>query len=341
MVEESSSSSVYVDVFSNASLEDYPNNTVASFKVKLSTPLSLTGGNYECALAHLICPNTTEPRRISGQILLKTRPNDPNQRHGATRAYSTPPFDSSSSSSHSNVLELLPTVRHYGREFKPGGGGGGGHVVMAEYVFSYNIRADDAVVTNFVEFLNSLFSTDKAKDKNASFADIVTSRILTTTKKKEERYIISITFQNNTLSIFLRDSNLTLAFSSDLAQLLGFNVVPNQWIVFNGAGNYIFHDHSIDVNAVRPSLLSIYSNVILPHFVGDTRAPLIRVVTLPKTRQGPIGHLNFTFQNLHYLPVATKFIQEIEITARGNDGQLIPFQAGLMYLRLHFRLQQQ
>ena len=75
----------------------------------------------------------------------------------------------------------------------------------------------------------------------------------------------------------------------------------------------------------------------MPHRVGDTSAPLIRACTVPQHQETSSSFLNYEFDTLHYLPIALKYIQEIQVEVRGNDGKLIPFEAGILYLRLHFR----
>ena len=51
------SESLYVDLFSNASLDLYPLNKVSQFTVKLNHPIHLDGA-FEVGLAQLICPPT-------------------------------------------------------------------------------------------------------------------------------------------------------------------------------------------------------------------------------------------------------------------------------------------
>ena len=335
-------SGIYVDVFSNASLDLYPTNTVSSFKTKLATPLHFDdGGDYFCALAEMICPNTAEPRKLSGKLLIRTKPDNPILRLDGTLASMTEPFNQDESGKH---MVAVPQSRYFGQQYTPpppppsmATSG-----ILADYAFCYTIPDDVTFPSGiaFVKYLNSLLTTDTTKHSNASFADILTKRIIPSAKTEKEKFSIHFSLssadESSELSVFIRDSDISLAISSDLAQILGFNVANNQWLIFYGGAQYTYFNNTIDINAIRPSILAVYSSVILPHYVGDTKAPLLRVCTLPKTRLGPIGFHSFSFNQLHYLPVSVKYLQELEIEIRGNDGTLIPFQAGILYIRLHF-----
>ena len=140
------------------------------------------------------------------------------------------------------------------------------------------------------------------------------------------------------LNVTLRDPDFSIAISGKLARMLGFNTADNQWVLLEAQGQYIFPRQKADLNASRPSLMSVYTDVILPHHVGNTSAPLIRACAMPK-KDVPVGECyNFEFETLHYLPVSQKFIQEIQVEVRGSDGSLIPFAVGILYVRLHFKL---
>ena len=80
--------------------------------------------------------------------------------------------------------------------------------------------------------------------------------------------------------------------------------------------------------------LFVYTNIIEHQPVGDTSAPLLRVVTAA-THFGDINNYNFT--KLHYLPVNTNLINTIEIDIRDEFGYRIPFRGGRSNVKLHFR----
>lgn len=333
---------VYVDLFSNSSLQLYPNNRVSSFKVKLEKPLSLSSTlNYECALAQMICPATTQNKPLTGKIVLITFPTTDLEKIEGTLASKVIPFEDAN---QRKIIHQPRAESHYfGDQYRPPVGG---YKSYKFYAYTFTLPTDLFLNNeiSILDYISTRLTTDKLKEEgNAAFADIITSRKLTSKIYQKAVDPIFINLDNDgVLNIFIRDGDLKLGISGDLAKTLGFDIPDNEWLLFDGASNYVFQGHKFDPNAAKPSMLSVYTNVILPHLVGDTQAPLIRACTIPKKSTGPLGEfLNFEFETLHYLPVAFKYIQEIQVDVRGNDGQLIPFQSGVLYLRLHFRLKRQ
>jgi hypothetical protein len=77
----------------------------------------------------------------------------------------------------------------------------------------------------------------------------------------------------------------------------------------------------------------VYCNLVYPSLVGDTRAPLLKMVA-PKGRYGTIQVAEFP--QSQYMPVALKRFNEIEINITGADGEPINFSFGTIYCKLHF-----
>lgn len=317
---------LYVDLFSNSSLDIYPDNRVSTFTVKLDQPIQLQG-SYECALAQLACPAALE-LTTSGQVVIKTYPESSVQRIGGTLATKTSPFGDANA--YGSAFKPRPATLLKDRVRSPS------ELPTSSihpYGFVYNISEDVrfSKADDLVDFLSSLLTKGVPPDgkmQNAVFADVI---------KTKSRPPADTTSGNGVLRVVIREPNFSLALSGAIARILGFNVTDGQWVIFEHAGEYSFPNQAMNLLAGRPSLLSIYTNVILPHRVGDTSAPLIRVCTMPNTSHLAGQVLNFQFEDLHYLPIALKYIQEIHVEVRGNDGALIPFTAGLLYLRLHFR----
>jgi hypothetical protein len=321
---------IYVDLFSNSSLNLYPNNRVSSFTVKLNQPLSFDG-EYECALAQMICPATTS-LKIGGQIVMSTFPEGILQKTEGQRKENTPPYNDISRSflDPRYNKDVIHAAYRPGRE---------GFSALQYYSFVYDIPKDKAFVNGaeVVTFINELFSSSVSATQNKGFADVIKTRTLRTGEKFPAKFEID----KDGLHVTIRDPDFSIAITGPIGRVLGFDVADNQWVVLNERGVYDFPRQKADLDASKPSLLAVYTNIILPHHVGDTAAPLIRACTMPKTT-GVVGELlNFQFDTLHYLPIAVKYIQEIVVEVRGNDGSLIPFQAGMLYIRLHFKSRRQ
>ncbi|KMQ81411.1 lrr and pyd domains-containing protein 3-like protein, partial [Lasius niger] len=81
-------------------------------------------------------------------------------------------------------------------------------------------------------------------------------------------------------------------------------------------------------------VLLLYTDIIEPQIVGDVTAPLLRIVSV----SGQDGELvSAQYERPHYLPVSRKTIDTIEMNIRLHTGELVPFERGRSYVKLHFR----
>lgn len=97
-------------------------------------------------------------------------------------------------------------------------------------------------------------------------------------------------------------------------------------------------EREVDLEGGRRSIF-VYSNIIEPQVVGNTHAPLLRIV--PIDPHVPLGsHISCSFDNTYYFPLSRNFVTSIEITLRDITGSLIPFRSGRVVSTLHFRQKQ-
>ena len=82
--------------------------------------------------------------------------------------------------------------------------------------------------------------------------------------------------------------------------------------------------------------LYVYSNVATFTNIGDTQAPILRI--LPFEPNQTLTNFHMEFRNLHYVPVAKSFIDQIHISIKGDNGEDVPFVTGKTMIKLHFRL---
>ena len=77
-----------------------------------------------------------------------------------------------------------------------------------------------------------------------------------------------------------------------------------------------------------------YSDIVSLQNVGDTRAPLLRIV--PVT--GKVGHVVYhSFDSPTYLKVSRTVFQSIGVELRQDSGEYVQFEYGKVVLVLHFR----
>jgi hypothetical protein len=330
------SEDLYVDLFSNASINIYPSNVVSSFTVKLDQPIELEGP-YECALAQLTTPAVTTRKIGGGTLVYRFNVEDPLLRKKGLDSLKVAPFDHHSDPWNQYLptpTEALPDAYIPTRDEN----------ILHDRCYTYTLPSDTSLddKTKLMDHLESVF---KGSADNSDFTQAIKLRTYREPTKKPSsstpqhrfvRYPFSFDLdQNGMVSIRLRDEMSTLAISSELARALGFPVADHHWLILSNRGLYRA-PRKVDLDASRTSLLCIYSSVVLPHHVGDTSAPLLRTCTLPH-KMGDHTLLNYEFINLHYLPVAQKLIQEIQVDVRSTDGTLIAFEAGVLHLRLHFQ----
>ena len=327
---EDSSEDLYVDLFSNASLDIYPSNVVSSFTVKLDQPIELEGP-FECALAQLTTPITTTRKIGGGTLVYRFNVEDSVVRRQGKDSSDIAPFNKNTELWKQHIpkpTEDLPDAYVPMRDDN----------ILNDRCYTYTIPTD-INMQDKMDLIRHLEAVFKGEISNNVFTKAIKSRTYPAASSRGHKYTrYPFSFEvdsNGTVSIRLRDEMSTLAISSELARTLGFPVADHQWFILSNRGLYRA-PRKVDLDASRTSLLCLYSSVVLPHHVGDTSAPLLRTCTLPHKVEDH-ALINYEFINLHYLPVAQKLIQEIQVDVRSTDGSLIVFEAGVLHLRLHFR----
>ena len=86
-----------------------------------------------------------------------------------------------------------------------------------------------------------------------------------------------------------------------------------------------------------PDQLFIYSDLSEPCIVGDTHAPLLRIVNLEAKKFNFGTTIAKRFDTINYVPLLNNRFQTIDIDIRGQFGQSIPFEFGMLTVTLHFK----
>ena len=79
----------------------------------------------------------------------------------------------------------------------------------------------------------------------------------------------------------------------------------------------------------------LYSDLASYTFIGDVTAPILRVLAFESIREN--NHLNQEFVNVHYVPVAKSFIDQVHISLKGYTGENVSFISRKTLVKLHFR----
>jgi len=80
-------------------------------------------------------------------------------------------------------------------------------------------------------------------------------------------------------------------------------------------------------------MVFVYCYLVAPQFVADQILRTLRIIHYPSI----VGE--HRFQNIYYLPVEKSVFQDVNIQMRLMDGSTVPFEAGILPVKmvLHFR----
>jgi hypothetical protein len=86
-----------------------------------------------------------------------------------------------------------------------------------------------------------------------------------------------------------------------------------------------------------PGQIFVYCDIVENVIVGDTSAPLLRIVSLDKDKHSFGTTETIKFENPHYIKLMKKSFDNLEIDLRDETGKQIPFATGTSIVKLHFR----
>ncbi len=126
----------------------------------------------------------------------------------------------------------------------------------------------------------------------------------------------------------LLKTTLSIRFSESLAEILG-------------ADADVAYDHNHARMSRKFSLTNgdinsmyIYCDILEHVTVGDTKAPLLRIVDKPRKKY---GNMHQTFNPILYVPLQKKNFDTVEVNIMTDDGRPVPFRYGKSFVVLEFR----
>ena len=151
--------------------------------------------------------------------------------------------------------------------------------------------------------------------------------------------IFTYNSETNTVACHKRELNdgvLQLTPSLDL--LLGYGSGESKvgWVDIP----YGLNERVVDLRRGWIHLYN-YTDVVVYVPVGDTAAPLLRILPLSKYREAAFSDQQWHVINQpHYIELARNFIDSIKIDIRTDDGQHVSFIRGTAIVKLHIRRKQ-
>lgn len=144
---------------------------------------------------------------------------------------------------------------------------------------------------------------------------------------KEHQKLISIKANNNTLKCRIKCSeDIDFTKKDSIGHLLGFK--PRKLAAFG----YHVSDFPVDIFSVNT--ICIECNIVGGSYINDRQAHVIHEF-FPTVPAG--FKIVETPSNVVYLPINTRFIDQIVVNIVSQDGELINFGREVVSLRLHLK----
>jgi len=145
----------------------------------------------------------------------------------------------------------------------------------------------------------------------------------------DENYWPKIKYNVNTKKVILTvQPQMTVTFSEHLQRILAIEPFP-----FSDSEMIVKSSNTCDIE-VGLHALYVYCDVLECVPVGDTAAPLLRIVEV----YGPHGEMtHLQYDRPRYVPLQKKEFDSIEIDIRDDHGETIAFDSGKLIVTLHFR----
>ena len=171
-----------------------------------------------------------------------------------------------------------------------------------------------------------------------SIANAFSRPILAWSSKGVDRYVDQTLWPkikynpHNQKVIVTMQPQMTIRFSEQLAKILA--IEPHQ---FSKVEMAIKSSFTCDIEGGLHALY-VYCDVLECVPVGDTMAPLLRIVEITG-QKGEMVHIQY--DQPRYVPLQKKHFDSIEIDIRDDTGQDISFDSGKLIATLHFRRQKE
>ena len=247
------------------------------------------------------------------------------------------PSNSSMESHPKNTLSNYTTVLSKGLELD-----GDWEVALTEIQFPrtwYNVTSPVSVDKYEYTFRNTndpfkagsyLQLMEGYYDDGAQIIDQINNELTDTISEEYLATKLVYDTASRKCRLLIGENNI-LGMNSRLASLLGFG--DDGARIFNQFDNRREGRHAIDVDQGFYGLF-VYCDILESIPVGDTRAPLLKIVDV----SGKFGEIiHRIYSDPQYIPLGKKEFESIEINIRDDTGRLVPFQFGKVVMTLHFR----
>ena len=119
--------------------------------------------------------------------------------------------------------------------------------------------------------------------------------------------------------------------AKSLGEILGFNPGLSNTLI--GSDNQVF-TYAVDLNMTHHQMF-VYSDVADYTYVGNITAFILRIVSYKQSKSSTQSHQEFV--NMHYVPLAKSYIDQVHIDIKDEIGRSVPFVGGKTLVKLQFK----
>ena len=300
-------SQFYLTLPSNSSMNIYPNNTLAKYTTRLHNDVSLQG-EWEVGLSEIVFPKTWFNINENQYVRIRVYTNGHDIIEDEASVEEIDYFD-------------RPTL--FDVKIRPGY-----YVNVESLVFEINICLE--------QYYQKLLKRDHVQGSNITSAAF--------NRVKNEGWIkLFYNTNSNMIEVEMLPA-ADVILTPDLNDILGFkrnslalraqhilmrpdsSVMPGPLVKFTA-------NHVADVDSGR-HMMYVYCDVLERVAVGDTLAPLLRIVDI----NGAFGTtIHRNYERPRYVPLQKLNFESLEIDIRDAFGEPVPFESGSLIVTLHFR----
>lgn len=125
---------------------------------------------------------------------------------------------------------------------------------------------------------------------------------------------------------------ISIDVSTQLGILLGIGDERQRWIEVPK------HKDKTNQVSLYINHMYIYSDIAEYNIIGDTVAPLLRILQVKSyTANNRMNQYTYTFNKPHYIPISRSHVESIHIDLRDDQGKNVSFVTGKSIVKLHFR----
>jgi len=137
--------------------------------------------------------------------------------------------------------------------------------------------------------------------------------------------------RSDKVEIATDETVMQIVLSPGLAIMLGFDPTETDLKTNNRSVR------PVDILATVPAHMYVYCDLVEPQMVGDTLAPLLKIVNMDTIAYKYGAHKQVHFNDPHYLPLVKGAFESVEVDLRDIKGDRLRFQFGASCMKLHLR----